>query len=408
MSVTKPILITLTIAATGAHLADQMLLALLPLVLTASGASAGVIAAVVAAQAAAWLIVSLPAGALADRVSRRALMIVGALAIVSGVGIAIGTLGTGTASPTVLAAAAFLAGAGVVIEVLSVFALLPRVTQGHGIAMANARLEFGRAVMALGAPLVAGWAIVTGHTAQALGIALAGAIVSLIAVWRLPHDAPTPGAQQSLRAAIGDGARFVMREPILRAIAFCAIAWNFAFFALTAALAPYALRVVGLAPDDLGRAWAVYGGGLLLGAAIAPWTLRTVPTGVLFVFGPASSAIAVAILAAFPDRGAWPLWVGLFGVGFGPMLWLVLQTSVRQILTPAPMLGRVAATISTAIYGVRPIGALAAGAVAAWAGSSAAIWLAALAFALSAGAMLLSPAARLRRLPTGTSTTTAS
>ncbi len=46
-----------------------------------------------------------------------------------------------------------------------------------------------------------------------------------------------------------------------------------------------------------------------------------------------------------------------FLVGFGPMMWLVCQTTVRQLVTPpAPLMGRVNATVQTAIYGVRPLG----------------------------------------------------
>jgi hypothetical protein len=35
------------------------------------------------------------------------------------------------------------------------------------------------------------------------------------------------------------------------------------------------------------------------------------------------------------------------------MLWLICQITVRQLVTPAPLMGRVNATVQTAIYGVR-------------------------------------------------------
>jgi MFS family permease len=72
----------LLVATTGAHLVDQTLMAAIPLLLAAGGASAGVIGAAVAAQAAAWLLVSLPAGALADRMSRRTILQIGGIAAV--------------------------------------------------------------------------------------------------------------------------------------------------------------------------------------------------------------------------------------------------------------------------------------------------------------------------------------
>jgi hypothetical protein len=81
------------------------------------------------------------------------------------------------------------------------------------------------------------------------------------------------------------------------------------------------------------------------------------------------------------------------------MMWLICQTTVRQLVTPPPILGRVNATVQTAIYGVRPLGALAGGLVAAQAGWQAALLLIAASFLLSTLVILLSPLARLRTLP---------
>ena len=63
------------------------------------------------------------------------------------------------------------------------------------------------------------------------------------------------------------------------------------------------------------------------------------------------------------------------------------------------MLGRVNATVQTAIYGVRPLGALAGGFVAAQVGVEAALTLIAMSFTLSTLVIVLSPLARLRVLP---------
>ena len=393
---------TLATAATCAHVADQFALAAMPLILTAAGASPGLVSAVVAAQAAAWLVVSLPAGVLADRLSRRTIMLAGAALILAGAGL--GWLATtdGRANAAMMAAAGFLCSAGVVLQVLSVFALLPRLAAGHGIARANATLEFCRACAALSAPFIAGLLVARGQGAIAFLVALVAGAVSLIAVMSLPREPVQAVGTIALVASIREGARFVWQQPILKAIALCAIAWNSAFFALTAVIAPYAVSIVGASVEEVGRAWAVYGCGLLLGAAVAPAALKTLPTGFLFVFGPASSLAGVLALALLAPRFGVPaLYVGLFTLGFGPMLWLVLQTSVRQILTPKDMLGRVAATMTTAIYGVRPIGALAAGGVATAYGLEAALWLAVALFALSVVAILRSPTPGLSELPAG-------
>ena len=152
--------------------------------------------------------------------------------------------------------------------------------------------------------------------------------------------------------------------------------------------------------EQVGAAWSIYGAGLVLGALCAPAMIARLPTGLMFVFGPILSGLgAVGLLALAAPGRLWPVWVCFFCVGFGPMTWLVLQTSVRQIVTPNALLGRVGSVITTAIYGVRPLGALLAGAVAAHYGSGGALWLAVGLFVVSAAAILLSPAARLRTMP---------
>jgi hypothetical protein len=68
-------------------------------------------------------------------------------------------------------------------------------------------------------------------------------------------------------------------------------------------------------------------------------------------------------------------------------------------VTPAALLGRVAALIQVAIYGVRPLGALAGGTLAAVAGLDAAVAMVASGFALSAVVPLASALGRLRAMP---------
>ncbi len=380
-----------------------MMLALLPLVLVAAGASAQTISFVVAAHAAAWLVVSLPVGAYADTMSRRTIMTMGALAIIASAAVGAAALSAHFAPPWLLGCTAFVIAAGVVMLILSVFALVPKATTPAKLPAANAILEFGRAVACIGAPYIASQLVTNGASAGGFGLALLGGLAAFIAARRLPVE-PLAAGGPSIIDSIRDGAAFVMREPILRAIALCAIAWNSAFFALTAVLAPYAVAELGMSLEEIGRAWSVYGLGLLLGSVAAAPMIARLPISVMFIFGPATSGIAVLFLVVAASRGTtWPVSFALFCLGFGPMTWLVLQTSVRQIVTPQVLLGRVGATITTTIYGVRPLGALLAGAVATAFGIRAALWLAVALFLISCIALLMSPAARLREMPRATS-----
>lgn len=388
-------------AAAGTHAADQLALATLPLTATlVLGAGPDVLGLLVAAQSAAWLLVSLPAGAWADRVPRRTLLIVGlALGLAASL-VAVAAAAAGIAS--LLGIAAFVGASGTVVYMLSSVSLLPSLVPACGLPRANARLELARAIVSLAAPFAAGLLAQHLSPTWGYGVAAAGAALALACILALPKaPAPTAADQRpSLLAAIGIGARFVVRHELLRGISLCAIFWNFAFFALLAIWAPLALGVLKLDPAGMGLAQSAYGAGMILGALVAPVSSRRLPPLVILIFGPAVSVIAAGLFLLAPaDNGFRFAAVGHFLVGFGPMLWLICQTTVRQLVTPAPLLGRVNATVQTAIYGVRPLGALAGGLVAAQAGLQAALVLVAVSFVLSTLVILLSPLARLRALP---------
>ena len=392
-------------AAAGTHAADQLALATLPLTATlVLGAGPDILGLLVAAQSTAWLLVTLPAGAWADCMSRRTLLIIGlalglAASVVAVIAAAAGITG-------LLGVAAFVGASGTVVYMLTSMSLLPSLVPADDLPRSNARLELARAIVSLAAPFVAG--LLAQHLSPTWGYALAagGAAVALACIVALPKAAAPPaGAQRPpMAAAIQAGARFVVRHELLRGISLCAIFWNFAFFALLAVWAPLALNLLKLDPASMGLAQSAYGAGLILGALVAPISSRRLPPLAILIFGPAVSVIAAALFLLAPTAGSSGKGfafaaAGHFLVGFGPMLWLICQTTVRQLVTPAPMLGRVNATVQTAIYGVRPLGALAGGIVAAAAGLQAALLLIAASFVLSTLVIVLSPLARLRVLP---------
>ena len=396
-------------AAAGTHAADQLALATLPLTATlVLGAGPDLLGLLVALQSATWLLVSPPAGAWVDRLPRRTLLLVGlALGLAASI---VATVAAIAGTTALLGIAAFVGASGTVIYVLTSVSLLPSLVRATDLPRANARLELARAIVSLAAPFVAG--LLAKHLSPSWGYALAacGAAVALACILALPRM-PAPasaGPRPSLASAIRSGARFVLQHALLRSITLCALFWNFAFFALLAIWAPLALTLLKLDPATLGLAQSGYGAGLILGALLAPVAARRLPPLAILIFGPAVSVVAAALFllaSAAPETEAATdtsfilAAAGHFLVGFGPMLWLICQTTVRQLVTPAPLMGRVNATLQTANYGMRPLGALAGGLVAAHAGLHAALLLVAASFALSTLVIVLSPLARLRALP---------
>lgn len=380
--------------------ADQIALAALPITaVLVLGAGPGLVGALVAAQTTAWLLVSLPAGVLVDRLPRRAVLLT-ALAI-SLAGSLAALAAAAFDQGVLLGAAAFLAASGTVTFVLVQIGLVPQVVPVAALPQANARIELARALASTAAPLVVGFLATRVSPLAGYPLAAFLAFAALACAATLRFEAmPAPAARPPVLAAIAEGARFVVADPLLRAIGLCAIFWNFAFIALLAVFVPFALSRLGTDAAGAGLAQGINGLGMIAGAAAAPFIFARVQPRAVLLFGPLSSALGAILMALSPITGGLAMAALAFGlIGFGPMLWLVMQTSVRQIVTPPALMGRVTATIQVAIYGVRPLGALAGGGVAQAFGLEAALGLVAAAFAASALVSIASPLARLETMP---------
>src|SRR5205814_7677769 len=86
---------------------------------------------------------------------------------------------------------------------------------------------------------------------------------------RLPPRHPL----QDLR----EGAAFVFGHPLLRPIFLTQFIFNTAFFVLQAVYVPYAVHRLGLSASGVGATLATYGGGMVVGALLAPRVIQALP-----------------------------------------------------------------------------------------------------------------------------------
>jgi predicted MFS family arabinose efflux permease len=379
--------------------ADQLMVAAVPLVGGAVfGLGAREIGWMVAAQGSAWLLLSLPFGVMVDRVAPLSALRRGLSVMAAGFGVSAAGLALGHAP--LFTFGAFIAAAAVVIGFLAEGAVLQRLVPGPGLPRANARMQIIQSFAMLLGPLVMGWLIARGHGLPGLGIGFALVATALVLCRGFPAQEPPVPRERRPMDEIGEGLRFVTGQPLLRGIVACSLFWNMAAFAMAAFFVPYAIRSLAMTPDQIGFAQGLQGVGSLAAALVVGWILaRSAPRAILF-FGPASSTAAAGLLLVAPTIGGLPAAMALFLLlGFGPILWFVCQNTIRQLVTPHGMLGRVGAVIQLAIYGVRSIGALIGGQVAESYGYTAAIWLVIALFALSTLTVPLSALGRLARLP---------
>lgn len=191
---------------------------------------------------------------------------------------------------------------------------------------------------------------------------------------------PEP-ATESFMAQLREGLRFVFADKRLRALTWSVAFWQILFHSVVTLQVLLASRDLGLSAQALGFAFTAGGSAALVGALLAPKCADRFGVGPVMMAGFALTSagwVAMAISPSGPYAlAAFALSQLLFGLG--STLFFVTYISMRQVLTPAPLLSRVTATMRFLTVAATPIGALLAGKLGAWIGVRSALELVAVA-----------------------------
>jgi predicted MFS family arabinose efflux permease len=384
----------------AAQSAEQVALAAAPIVAVLMlGVGEGQTGLLQTALTLPFILFAIPAGLLADRFSRRALM-AGAEALRAAALLGIlALIWSGLLTLPLLGLLGFIAVCGTVAYSVAAPALVPSLVPPQSLPSANARIELARTVAFAGGPALGG--VLVGWVGAAPAFAVAAALslsaVALLSGIYEPAREPAP-ARHPLRE-IREGAAFVFQHRLLRPVFATQFIFNIAAFLVLAIFVPYAVRHLGLSASGVGTTLAMYGVGMVVGALSATRVMQRLPFGAVIALGPVTGFVAAAVLAlttAVPS----PLLAGLgfFLLGAGPILWVISTTTLRQSVTPPRLLGRVSA-INIMSYGARPVGAALGAIVGGLYGAEPCLYLALAIFGAQALVILLSPAVGLTRQP---------
>jgi len=384
----------------AAQSAEQIALAAAPIVaVLLLGAGEGQTGLLQTALTLPFVLFAIPAGLLADRVSRRWLM-AGAEALRAVALLAIlALIWFGLLTMPLLALLGFVAVCGTVAYSVAAPSLVPSLVPPKSLPAANARIELARTVAFASGPALGGMLVGWMGAAPAFGCAAALSVmaVALLAGIYEPVRALIP--RRHPLQEIREGAEFVFRHPLLRPVFVTQFIFGTASFLILAVFVPYAVRHLGLSAAGVGATLAMYGVGMVVGALLATRVMRRLPFGSVIGLGPVTGFVAAGVMAlttVFPT----PLLAGLsfFLLGVGPILWVISTTTLRQSVTPPRLLGRVSA-INIMAYGARPLGAGLGALVGGAFGAEACLYLAVAVFGAQALVILMSPAVSLVRQP---------
>jgi predicted MFS family arabinose efflux permease len=384
----------------AAQSAEQVALAAAPIVaVLLLGAGAGETGLLQTALTLPFVLFAIPAGLLADRLSRRWLM-AGAEALRAGALLAIlAALWFGLLNLPLLGLLGFVAVCGTVVYSVATPSLVPSLVAPASLPAANARIELARTVAFASGPALGGLLVGWTGAGPAFGFAAALSIIAVVLLAGIFEPARQAISRRHPLQEIREGAAFVFHHPLLRPVFVTQFIFGTAWFVILAVFVPYGVHHLGLSAAGVGTTLAMYGVGMVAGALSATRVMRWLPFGSVIGLGPVTGFVASAVIAlttVFPT----PLLAGLgfFLLGAGPILWVISTTTLRQSVTPPRLLGRVSA-INIMSYGARPLGAGLGALVGGVFGAEACLYLAVAGFAVQMLVILMSQAVSLARQP---------
>jgi MFS family permease len=298
------------------------------------------------------------------------------------------------------------------IGTLSIFfsvaypAYLPSLLEPQTLIEGNSKLELSQSLGASIGPGLAGVLIQLLSAPLALLADACSFLLSACAfIWiRTPETDPEEGhTGGNMLAEMREGLRFLTGSPILRAITSSYAMLALFNSVLEAIFILYLTNEVGLQPALLGLISAVSSTGFIIGALLCEKVTRRIGVGralplALVVMGLSDALLPLA--HAVPHVLPFFL-VGLAQCCFGLArpLWSINQLSLRQVVTPQKLQGRVHATVSLLAYGLPAIGALIGGALGQMIGLPQTLVIAAAGEIMSCLWIFFSPVKLLRELP---------
>ncbi|WP_018681972.1 MFS transporter [Actinokineospora enzanensis] len=309
-----------------------------------------------------WLLLSLFAGVLIDRV-RRGVVLAFAYAMQVAAALVLAIAGTtGALSLPLLMVVAFVVTSSQVLGDGASGSLVPEIVPEDRLAAANARLQvIERGVVQFLVPPAAGVLLAWGAGAPAW-VACVGAAAALLISRRLPSTR-FEGERKHPFRDIGEGLRYLVASPLLRSITITVVLGAFAASGTSAMFVLYVTQELHAGPVWYGILLAC----LAIGWFTASFFVNPLVTHLGYAWSLRISqtlAVTVPLLLALI-----PPWTALVAAilvcqSAGTLIWNVCSLSARQRFTPPALLGRVLTSHRALAWGLTPLGALTGGLIA--------------------------------------------
>lgn len=358
------------------NLGDGLMMAAGPLLVASQTRNPVLVAAAAMASQLPLLVFGLVAGAMADRLDRRVLvMAMDAARAVVLAGLCV-VIVTGHVNIWLVMAAMFLIGLAEVFADSATGTLVPMLVDKPDLGIANARIQVGFLTAnqlvgpAVGAVIfAAGMALP--FMIQTVCVALGVVLVSRIGT---PRGAVREHVETHVRQDIAEGLRWLAGNKPVRTLALVIVVFNITWAAPWSVLVLWSLERVGMDEAGFGLLTTAAALGGLLGTAAYGRVERRVPLAILM-----RTVLACEVvfhLAMALTTSAWAAYPLMFFFGAYAFIWGTLSQAVRQRAVPTEFQGRVGSVYMLCVMGGMLGGSLLGGLIAHRWGVTAPWWFA--------------------------------
>jgi len=330
-------------------------------------------------------LLTLPAGALADRVPKRRILLVTQIGAMMLAFVLAGLVWWGTIEVWHVAALSVLLGVTNAFDVPArqsfIVELVGKDDLMNAIALNSSMFNTARVV----GPAVAGVVIASVGTAACFllnGLSYLAVIASYL-LMRLPvasvqHDG------HSLWRATGHVIRYAAGEPVIRAVMIMVAVMSLFGWSYSVLLPVFARDILHLNARGFGMLVSANGIGALLGALTLA-SLGNYPHRRRLLFaGVTGFCVTISLFGI--SRHPWLSAAALVGVGYSMILFFATANTIVQLRSHDELRGRVMGLYALAFLGLNPFGSILAGAVAQATSAPVTVWLGA---AVCAGAGII-------------------
>jgi MFS family permease len=330
-----------------------------------------------------WLVFTLPAGVLTDRLDRKRIitsMDTARFAITIAVAVFVtmvsddlldpvastSTVGGNPLHLAVLYGSALAFGFAEVLRDNAAQTLMPALVDRSQLERANGRLWGAEMVMNsfAGPPLgglLIGVAFALPFYANAVTFGISAILIaSLTGTFRTAPDL-TPGPRPSFRADISEGVQWLWRHELLRTMAIVLGVMNAMVMMALSTYVLFVQEILGLEAASFGVLLSAGAVGGVVGSVLASKISARIGPGASLFTTIALSAVGFAVTGL--TSSAVVVWAMFVLESFAGVLWNVITVSLRQSIIPARLLGRVNSVYRFFAWGMMPVGSLLGGIV---------------------------------------------